>query len=400
MTLMAYYDNAVNAGTIIDDPMQRLILVSMQRLIDDIKKTGSTWFRFKNKSPRKGLYIHGPVGVGKTWLVDLFYQQVDERKKSRFHFHQFMQQSDSKLRRIQGKKNPLNYIAQDLAKSTRVLCLDEFLVHDVAYAMILAELFQAFMNSGIILVISSNTRPEDLYLNGIHRDRFLPAIEFIKRQCEVLYLDDKRDYRLGRKPLMETYLFPLTAENQKIMEQQFFDLGKDIEAFVHELKNGPNELRSDNPSSARRNPSPQAWGEGKKEGSSLRENGLITIQNRDIAYKKIGYKSIWFEFNQICNLPRSPLDYLEIAHQFDTIFISNIPRLTPKHSTQVLMFIHFIDIVYDQGIRLIISAESAVEELYLEGDMKNDFKRTLSRLMEMQSMDYRLRHTRRQIESL
>ena len=359
MNLLTQYDAAIKRGEIDDDRPQREILDHMQRLSDELTKPMRNWFQWRRSDLIKGIYIYGPVGVGKTYLVDLFYQYVEEEKKARFHFHHFMQQIDFKLRQLQGHKDPLRHIAKDIAKSTRLLCFDEFLVHDVAYAMILAELFQALQSHGIILVISSNTRPDDLYLNGVHRDRFLPAIAIIKEHCEVLNLNVKRDYRLGRKPLLDAYLYPLNEHTETVMEEQFRMIAGDIEF-----------------------------------------NGSISVQNREIPYMKLGLRSIWFAFDVLCNLPRSQLDYLEIADRFDTIFLSNIPCLSEKHTAQAIMFIHFIDVMYDRGIKIIISASVPVDELYIKGEMKETFKRTLSRLVEMQSVDYLSQHPRRIVQNM
>ena len=359
MNLMAHYDEAIAKGEIDDDPLQREVLQHMQRLADDLKNAKPSWFRWLPQKPIQGLYLHGTVGVGKTYLVDMFYQHVEERKKARFHFHHFMQQIDIKLRQFQGQKNPLQLIAKDLAKSIRLLCFDEFLVHDVAYAMILAELLKALMTHGVVLVISSNTAPDDLYLNGVHRKRFLPAITLIKQNCEVLHLEEDRDYRLGRTPLIEAYLSPLNEKTLKAMEHQFVHL-------AHEFDN----------------------------------NGMITVQNRDVPYLKCGAKTIWFDFSVLCNLPRSQLDYLELANRFDTLFLSGIPALTENHTAQAIMFIHLIDVMYDRGIKVIMSAAVAAEDLYLNGEMKTTFVRTLSRLKEMQSIDYLSRHPRREVKDL
>ncbi len=359
MTLIAYYDAAIERGEISDDPLQREVLVSMQRLAEDLSQSKPSFFSWGHKELIKGLYIYGSVGVGKTYLVDLFYDQVQEPKKARFHFHHFMQQIDIQLRKLQGQKDPLRHIAKNLAKTTRLLCFDEFLVHDVAYAMILAELLQALFHHGVILVVSSNTAPDELYLKGVHRERFLPAIELIKKNCEVIHLNEKRDYRMGRTPLVEAYLFPLSEFTDQAMRRQF-------DLLAHNTK----------------------------------EKGSISVQNRDIPYLRCSEKTIWFAFDVLCNLPRSQLDYLEIAERFDTIFLSDIPVLTEKHTAQTIMFIHFIDVMYDRGIKIIISAAVPVVELYVKGEMKETFKRTLSRLVEMQSVDYLSRHPRRMVQDM
>jgi cell division protein ZapE len=359
MTLMAQYDAAIARGEINDDPLQREILTHMERLASDLKAANASWFSRFRKSYVKGLYIYGPVGVGKTYLVDLFYDHVDVPKKARFHFHHFMQQVDAKLRRLQGQKNPLQQVAKEIAQSIRLLCFDEFFVHDVAFAMILAELLQALIAHGVILVISSNTAPDDLYKNGVQRKRFLPAIVAINKNCEVLNLNEQRDYRVGREPLVDAYLYPLNKQTQQIMERQFIQLAEEVQ-----------------------------------------EQGSIHIQNREIPFLKCGGKSIWFAFDVLCNLPRSQLDYLEIADKYDNIFLNDVPVLTEHHTLQTIMLIYFIDVMYDRGINVIISAAAPVAELYVQGEMLETFKRTLSRLTEMQSVDYLSRHPKREVQEM
>lgn len=349
MILIEHYEAAIARGDIADDPAQRQILFSMQRLVDELAKP-KPWFPWR-KEKIKGIYLHGPVGVGKTYLMDLFYQYACEQQKARFHFHHFMQQIDAQLRLRQGQKDPLRHIAADIAKSIRLLCFDEFLVHDVAYAMILAEFLQALLTNGVILVVTANTRPEDLYLNGVQRKRFLPAIKLIQTRCEVISLSHPRDYRLGREPLIETYLCPLNDNTDAVLVAQFDRLARMVQ-----------------------------------------ENGVLQIQNRDIPFIKCGQQEIWFDFKVICNLPRSNLDYLEIAERFDTVFVSGIPQLGEKETVFALLLIHLVDVLYDRGIRLIISAAVPLENLYAEGEVKEEFKRTLSRLQEMQAADYLQRH--------
>lgn len=359
MTLMACYEAAIKRGEITDDPLQREIVTSMERLVSDVERANSSWFAWCYQSHVKGLYVYGPVGAGKTYLVDLFYEHIMEHKKARFHFHHFMQQIDAQLRLLQGQKDPLKQIAKKLSCSVRILCFDEFLVHDVACAMILAELLQRLISYGVILVISSNTQPEELYKNGVHRDRFLPAIVAINKHCDVLNLQELQDYRIGREPLVDAYLYPLNEQTQQRMEQQFLELAGEVQG-----------------------------------------QGVIKIQNRDIPYFKRGEKSIWFTFDVLCNLPRSQLDYLELADIFDVVFISGIPQLTEQHTLQVILLIYCIDVMYDRGINVIISAAVPVAQLYVTGEMLDSFKRTSSRLMEMQSVDYLNRHPKRHVQNM
>ncbi len=359
MNLTDHYNEVVARAEINDDPAQREVIKSMQRVADELTLPKPSWFNSWYKVPVKGLYLYGPVGVGKTYLGDLFYQHVEEKQKSRFHFHQFMQQIDAQLRRLQGQKDPLRRIAANIAKTTRLLCFDEFMVHDVADAMILAELLEALFARHVVLVATSNICPDDLYLNGPRRERFLPAIELLNQHCEVIALAEHTDYRLGRQPLRQAYLHPLNQATQQELVQQFTSLAIDLADGVE-----------------------------------------LCVQNRLIPSVKCSERAVWFKFDVICNLPRSQLDYLEIADRFDTVFVSDIPALTVRDTVKVILLIHFIDVMYDRGIQLVISAAVAAKQLYLEGEMYNKFQRTLSRLEEMQSEDYARRHHRRQIQSL
>lgn len=352
MKLVEEYEKAIALGDISDDAVQRQVLPSLQRLMDDLSQTKArSWLPWR-RSPRvQGIYLYGPVGVGKTYLMDLFYQQVVEPKKARFHFHHFMQQIDAQLRQRQGQKDPLHKIAADLSKTIRLLCFDEFLVHDVAYAMILSEFLQALFAKGIILVATSNTRPDDLYLNGVQRKRFMPVISLIKSRCEIINLAHQKDYRFGRELLLQTYLYPLETQTNQILVEQFTHLTQEID-----------------------------------------EEGTLCIQNRDIPFIKCGDQAVWFDFKVICNLPRSQLDYLEIADRFDTVFISDIPVLTERDTLFAIMLVHLVDVLYDRGIKLVVSAAVPLEELYTVGEVTQEFKRTRSRLQEMQAADYLKRH--------
>lgn len=357
--LIEDYEKAIASGHIKNDAQQRLILTSMQRLIDELQSSNKSWFSFLSSQKTKGIYLYGPVGVGKTYVMDLFYEKIEEPKKARFHFHHFMQQIDAQLRLRQGQKDPLKRIAADLAKNIRLLCFDEFLVHDVAHAMILAELFQALFAKGVILVITANTAPDDLYPNGVQRQRFLPAISLLKTQCEVIGLSYVKDYRIGRQIQMKTYLDPLNRANQAILENQFATLSKNAE-----------------------------------------ENGILCIQSREIPFIKCSKLAVWFDFKSICNLPRSQLDYLEIADRFDTVFVSNIPQLSENDTVAVILLIHLVDVLYDRGIKLIISAAVPLDKLYVAGEMQKEYRRTYSRLQEMQAQDYFSRHPWRHEQDL
>lgn len=347
MSLADEYDRAIAHGKIHADPVQQRVLASFQRLADALVKPQLFWFRRFSKEMIPGIYLHGPVGGGKTFLMDLFYHHVEVRHKSRMHFHQFMQQVDGQLRHLQGHSDPLKVIAKNLARKTRLLCLDEFLVQDIATAMILAELIKYMFTEGMVLVMTSNTAPENLYLNGLQRVRFLPAIALIKQHCEVIDLIERRDYRLGRIPLETAYLYPLNEQNDALMASQFRRL---------------------------------------VQGQTMAS--ILSVQGRDIPTKQCGDQVVWFEFEVICQLPRSQLDYLEIAQRFHTIFVSDVPVLRAKDTVKALLLMHFIDVMYDRKVRVIVSAEAPIDELYQEGEVYVAFQRTRSRLQEMQSIDY------------
>lgn len=347
MKLTQRYAQIVRDQTMKADASQVHVLMHLQRLEEALASSKKkSWFR-RCPCLVRGIYLYGPVGRGKTFLIDLFYQHSAERHKRRLHFHRFMQQIDAELRLRQGQSDPLRRIAVSWAKSTRLLCLDELMVHDIADAMILAELFRAFFQEGIVLVTTSNIPPDDLYLNGLQRARFLPAIDLIKSHCEVLFLNAQQDYRLGRTVSLQAYLHPCHEANRKIFEQQF-----------------------------------DAVSDG------LLDQKSIQIQNRSIPCVKLGRRSVWFEFDVICNLPRSQLDYLEIARQFDWIFVSHVPTFQSQDIARALLFIRLIDVMYDQKIRVILFAEAPVAQLYSEGPVMAAFKRTKSRLEEMQSVGY------------
>lgn len=344
------YNDLVLAGDIARSPLQEEALKSLDALSTALLSRRSLLPWKKSKS-LKSLYIYGNVGAGKTFIMDLFYDTQPTTRKARFHFYQFMRYVDNALRTLQGKKDPLKIIAKTFAKSYDVLCLDEFLVEDIADAMILAELLEALFKTQIVIIFTSNTKPENLYLEGLNRQRFLPAIDLIQLHCELLVLSSYTDHRLGREPLMETYIYPITPASQKKFLNQFYYYEKEFH-----------------------------------------KSGTIFLQSREISYQYCGKSAIWFEFTTLCNLPRSSADYLELADRFDTVFLANIPVLQEKDTVYVLLLMHLVDIFYDKGMRLLILAETALENLYVNGCLIDEFKRTFSRLKEMQAKDYVARH--------
>lgn len=333
------YQVAVNCHKIEDSSAQRMILPSFQRILDQyLLKFLWRW------KPVLGLYLQGSVGVGKTFLMDLFYQCITDARKERHHFHDFMQIIDQQLRQRQGQSDPLKKIAKSWSKKVRILCLDELLVEDIAHAMILAELLQALISNGVILVITSNSLPEQLYYNGLQRARFIPAINLLKQHCELCILKDNQDHRLGHDARPQSYIFPINEKNQALMTQYYMQLT-----------------------------------ENKPEAKVLR------VENRLIPSMSYHGEVVWFSFQVLCQVPRSQLDYLSIAKRFGTIFLSGVSALSGE---SVILFIRLIDVLYDRGVRLLVYADVPLEELYLGTEYAEIFLRTRSRLIEMQSIAY------------
>lgn len=344
LTIIQRYENAIADKKITDDIEQRKIIAHLDTLSLKLNKKKS-WFR--KKGTLRGIYLYGPVGRGKSFLIDLFFDSVKKQRKIRIHFHKFMQQIDSDLRKFQGVADPLKTVAKNLSKHASVICLDEFLVHDIADAMILTKLLPYLIKNNIILVITANTPPDNLYLHGLQRREFLPAIELLKEHCEVLKLQSITDYRLKELKELEAYLWPINKENEEKFEKEF-----------------------------------------RLFSSNYRNEEKIIIQNRTILCKKISEKAVWFDFDVICNIPRSQLDYLELAQKFKIFFISGVKPLQRLSPSRASLFIKLIDVLYDKKNKLIILATHPINELYVDGSLLSSFERTTSRLYEMGSKEY------------
>jgi cell division protein ZapE len=344
MHLIAQYDLAVQQKQIQADVQQREVVIHFQQLWDELHRP-KHFFLFWKKL--RGIYLYGPVGGGKTFLMDLFYHALPTSMSARFHFHQFMQSIDEQLRQLQGKENPIQHIAKKLASRVKVLCLDEFIVQDITQASVLVELLSGLFQRGVIIIATSNTAPDQLYLNGMNRERFLPAIALLHQYCEVLALSGQKDYRIGHLSSPVTYVTPLGDASEQTLLQVF-----------HE------------------------------HASCAQERGEICVQRRNIPFLRCGEHAIWFEFQVLCQIPRCQLDYLELAEKFSSFFVSNIPVLKPEDTVAVLLLMYLVDVLYDKRRRLVISAAASVDELYPAGPMHGEFERTKSRLAEMQSVDY------------
>jgi cell division protein ZapE len=352
MTPSNYYKEQSQNGCIETDTEQLLIIKKLddlhaKLLQEHIKRSHWTSLWRKNHLI-KGIYLWGSVGIGKTFLMDCFYHTLPFKEKSRMHFHAFLQRIHQDLTIHQGQLDPLDKIAKDIAKNTLVLCFDEFFVNDITDAMLLGRLLKALFRYGVCLVTTSNVTPDDLYLNGVQRLQFLPTIAMIKNNTDVIYLPSKVDYRLRHLHTAGVFYTPLNQAAEDNMEKTFSVLtqGCVIDSFP------------------------------------------LQIHGRSIPVIKKTSHIVWFEFSDICHIPRSQNDYLALAQQFKTIFISHVPVISPEDKDQISLFISLVDVFYDAKIRLVISAAQPVPELYSRGYKILEYERTHSRLLEMQSRDY------------
>lgn len=350
MDLRTQYQSEVATGEITADPLQLEALAELQIILDALGKARLLPRIFHRSAPKpvKGLYLYGGVGIGKTYLMDLFFDALPLKNKLRLHSHQFMQTVHHLLREHQGKVDPLKSIAQHFSKKTRVLCLDEFIVSEIADAMILAGLLDALFQQGVCLITTSNTAPDELYKNGLQRARFLPAIDLIKKHTHAFHLTSLADYRLKALEKTGVYFSPLSSDSEQALQTCF-------QQVTH--------------------------------GQHISQDPLF-ITNRGIAVKQRSHEVLWFEFEVICNVPRSKNDYIEIAKSYNTVFVSNIPKLSKEQSAQATYLIHLVDVFYDCKVKLLVSAATSIDGIYTEGNLLPSFERTKSRLIEMQSRSY------------
>lgn len=354
MTPLAAYQQDLQKQGFIEDAAQKEAVHALNdlyhRLLDD---GGATMFQKllrKKITPPRGLYFWGGVGRGKTYLMDTFYECLPFDNKKRVHFHRFMQMVHGRLSELSGEKNPLDKVAQEWAANTRVLCFDEFFVSDIGDAMILANLVAGLFERGVALVATSNIAPQGLYKDGLQRDRFLPAIRMIEQYCDVLNVDGGTDYRLRQLEQAELYHYPLDDAAQASLRASFENL--------------------------------------MPAHSEVKVNEPVEVLGRVLIAQRVADDVAWFDFLTLCDGPRSQNDYIELGRLFHTVLIENVPKFTADKDDQARRFINLVDEFYDRGVKLIVTAEVALTDLYESGKLSFEFERTQSRLLEMQSHEY------------
>ena len=360
MTPEARYHRDMAREDFFEDEAQARAVTHLQRLYDDLVKADALYRKHsrslinrlfpRKQHPLKGLYFWGGVGRGKTYLVDMFFDSLPVEAKMRTHFHRFMKRVHADLKQLEGQKNPLQQVADGLAKDARVICFDEFFVSDITDAMILAGLLEALFDRGVTLVATSNIVPQDLYQNGLQRARFLPAIELLLEHTEVVNVDNGVDYRLRVLEQAEIYHWPLSDETAAALRKSFLQLGSDR--------------------------------------SNIKSSGVLTIEGRLIPFVSRCDDIVWFTFEALCDGPRSQNDYIELAREYHTVIISGVPQMSGGQDDQVRRFINLVDEFYDRGVKLMMSGETEMMDLYRDGKLTFEFRRTLSRLQEMQSHEY------------
>ncbi len=296
----------------------------------------------------KGLYIWGGVGRGKTFLMDGFYHCLPYRRKRRVHFHHFMVEVHQEMKKLAHERDPLIALADQIGRETRLLCLDEFHVDDIADAMILGRLLQALFERGVVLLTTSNFPPDGLYPNGLQRQNFLPAIALLKRELKVLHLDSDTDYRMqqmARDPLFMRSSDPSTELHMQSLYQR-------LTAGMHA------------------------------------ETASIQVRSHHIPVRRHSREVAWFDFAELCGGHHDQSDYLEIAHRYPTVFLSGIPALGTENGAAARRFTWLIDVLYDNNVKLVASFEVAPENLYGEGRQDSEAQRIVSRLTEMQTRRY------------
>ncbi len=364
----AAYQNALDSGQLQPDPLQAQVVEQLQSLHDRLVASLAPGARESQPSqggffsslfrkpadppvvkPARGIYLWGGVGRGKTLLCDMFYASLPTDKKKRVHFHRFMQSVHDQLAGINHEESPLELIAEKISQQCVVLVLDEMHVNDITDAMLMSGLLQGLFKRGVSLVTTSNIEPDNLYKDGLQRSRFLPAIAAIKNNVDVINLGGDIDYRMRLLQNAKVYRAPLDENSDATLEAQF---------------------------------------KGLVAAGEVQANGLLEINGRELQTVLLADGIVWFEFEVLCNSNRSTDDYIEIARSHHTLLLGNVPILDDTSNNAARRFINMVDEFYDRGVKLVVTAALAPEELYQGSRLSFEFDRTVSRLSEMQSSEY------------
>jgi cell division protein ZapE len=344
------YEHSLAKRGFVADPSQRRAAERLQQLYEEWSaykaRRSNALRRLLVKPPLpKGVYLWGPVGRGKSFLMDSFYLCVPLVRKRRVHFHHFMREIHRELEALKGREDPIARAAERTARRYRLICFDEFHVSDIADAMILGRFLERAMDAGVQFVMTSNYHPDELYPNGLQRERFLPAIALIKNRLDVVCVDNGTDYRRLKMERMKVYHMGPDAEAEL---RTIFDALKDVEE----------------------------------------ETQPLDVEGRQIPYRRRAGGLVWFDFEALCAGPRSYADYVDLAKRFHTIILSNVPRMSARHADAARRFTWLVDVLYDARVKMVASAEAAPEALFPDGEHSAEFERTTSRLHEMQSARY------------
>ncbi|MCB1672968.1 MAG: cell division protein ZapE [Gammaproteobacteria bacterium] len=361
MTPLQRYHRDLDEGLIQEDAAQRSAIAKLEALYQQLlaQRNGKPgllqgWFaRFRagdRPAPPRGLYFWGGVGRGKTYLMDVFHDALPFSDKQRTHFHRFMQRVHLDLRDLRGEKNPLRQVAAGIAEQATVFCLDEFFVSDIGDAMILAGLLDALFEQGVVLVTTSNSEPGRLYENGLQRARFLPAIRLLAEHLDVCHLDGGTDYRLRNLSRAELYHHPLGEDSDALLYRSFSSLAPDF--------------------------------------AEAEQDTGVEILGRNVPCRYLSDDVVWFDFDQLCGGPRSVHDYIELARIYHAVLVGNVPQLGIEREDQARRFVNLVDELYDRGVKLILTAAVPLTDLYAGSSLQQEFQRTMSRLLEMQSHAY------------
>ena len=344
------------------DAAQLRAIAALQRCQDEwadykARRSNAVTKLLRHPPLPRGVYMYGGVGRGKSFLMDCFFQAVPLTRKTRLHFHEFMREVHRELQDLKGIADPLEELGRRIAKRFRLICFDEFHVADVTDAMILHRLLDSMFRHRVSIVTTSNFKPDELYPNGLHRERILPAIALLNEKLEVINVDNGTDYRRRSLEHVELYHQPLDAAADAALTKAFETLS---------------EAREESP--------------------------LLYIEHRELLARRRAGGVVWFDFQTLCGGPRSQNDYLELASQFHTLILSNVPEMPPRLASEARRFTWLVDVLYDRRVKLIISAAVPPEQLYTEGPLAHEFPRTVSRLQEMQSAEY-LALARREVDT-